>query len=76
MLTCDGRGVFNGVAGTCFGPLNHGVTAVGYGTASMRFGRKMDYWIIKNSWGMGWGEKGKEIVTMSCRCYNELSLLQ
>mmetsp|Transcript_26162 Transcript_26162/g.86040 ORF Transcript_26162/g.86040 Transcript_26162/m.86040 type:complete len:374 (-) Transcript_26162:231-1352(-) len=70
------RGVFNGVAGTCFGPLNHGVTAVGYGTASLRFGRKMDYWIIKNSWGMGWGEKGKENITMSCRCCNEMSLLR
>eukprot|EP00960_Hanusia_phi_P054799 762781-Hanusia_phi.AAC.2 len=56
------RGVFNGVAGTCLGPLNHGVTAVGYGTASLRFGRKMDYWIIKNSWGMGWGEKGEGAI--------------
>ena len=41
------------------GPLNHGVTAVGYGTANAtRFHKEMDYWIIKNSWGKMWGESG------------------
>ena len=53
------RGVFNGVLGHCPGPLNHGVTAVGYGTApATRFRKEMDYWIIKNSWGKMWGEQG------------------
>jgi cathepsin L len=53
------RGVFNGVLGMCPGPLNHGVTAVGYGTApATRLRKEMDFWIIKNSWGKVWGEKG------------------
>ncbi|KAL3882315.1 hypothetical protein ACJMK2_028672 [Sinanodonta woodiana] len=38
---------------SCTARVNHGVLVVGYGTDGGK-----DYWLVKNSWSAGWGEKG------------------
>lgn len=44
-------GIFTG---NCDTNLDHAVTAIGYGNSTSG----MKYWLIKNSWGTSWGEKG------------------
>ncbi len=47
------RGIYVGTAG-CGRRLNHGVLAVGL----MKEDENNKYFIVKNSWGTGWGEQG------------------
>ena len=53
-------GIVNGSA--CYDQkyLDHGVVIVGYN----RTGGGLPYWIVKNSWGPGWGEDGYIYIAM------------
>ena len=46
------RGVLN--TDGCAQSIDHAVNLVGWGTTN----KGKDYWIVRNSWGSGWGEGG------------------
>lgn len=49
----------SGVVTSCTGLLpNHEVLIVGYGVQEVNATSSIEYWIIKNSWGVSWGENG------------------
>jgi len=47
-------GVFDGPNGDCDAEVDHAVVLAGYGVE----GARTDYWLVRNSWGPDWGEKG------------------
>lgn len=41
----------------CGFSIDHAVVAEGYGVATIN-GKSVNYWLVRNSWGPGWGEDG------------------
>ena len=55
------KGGYINNASLCGTTVDHAIVAVGYGTNST-YG---DYWIVRNSWGTGWGASGYGNITAS-----------
>jgi len=49
-----------GILKTCTGSVDHCVQAVGYTVSGSE-----PYWVVRNSWGVGWGEKGYIYLDMT-----------
>merc|ERR1712014_266156 len=49
-------GVYDG--NDCGSGTNHAVLATGYGTSYDGDNYDIDYWFVKNSWGLDWGDAG------------------
>eukprot|EP00035_Acanthoeca_spectabilis_P019983 m.430574 g.430574 ORF g.430574 m.430574 type:complete len:469 (+) comp17183_c0_seq1:693-2099(+) len=49
------KGVFS--SKNCGTDIDHAIQLVGFGTSDGVLG-KSDYWLVRNSWGPGWGEDG------------------
>jgi C1A family cysteine protease len=47
------RGILN--TDKCGVDADHSVAIVGWGRDMVN---RLDYWIVKNTWGVGWGEQG------------------
>ncbi|KAM3596834.1 uncharacterized protein V6R79_021476 [Siganus canaliculatus] len=54
---------------SCTQKVNHGVLVVGYGTEGGR-----DYWLVKNSWGVTYGDKG--YIKMARNRHNQCGIAQ
>lgn len=58
-LSLYGSGIYSDDCSSIKSDGNHGVLVVGY---------TPDYWIVKNSWGTKWGEKGYFKLAMGNTC--------
>ena len=64
------KGVFDAPCGSS---LDHGVLLVGYGSEVVN-GTTKDYWLMKNSWGPGWGEDGMMKMAMGIAPHGQCGL--
>ena len=48
--------------------VDHAVVVVGWGQAKDASGNNLPYWILRNSWGKGWGEQGYFKVKRGGHC--------